>query len=70
MDHPAIAKVFDAGTTPAGQPYLVMECVDGLPITDYCDSKKLSIRGDACNCSTECVKACSTRTRRQSFIAT
>jgi serine/threonine protein kinase len=36
MDHPAIAKVFDAGTTRAGQPYLVMEYVDGLPITDYC----------------------------------
>jgi len=33
MAHPAIAKVFDAGTTPAGQPYLVMEYVDGLPIT-------------------------------------
>ena len=44
MDHPAIAKVFDAGTTPVGQPYLVMEYVDGLPITDYCDGKKLSIR--------------------------
>src|SRR5215831_9108056 len=44
MDHPAIAKVFDAGTTLAGQPYLVMQYVDGLPITDYCDSKKLSIR--------------------------
>ena len=44
MDHPAIAKVFDAGTTPAGQPYLVMEYVDGLPITDYCDRKKLGIR--------------------------
>jgi eukaryotic-like serine/threonine-protein kinase len=44
MDHPAIAKVFDAGTTPAGQPYLVMEYVDGLSITDYCDSQKLSIR--------------------------
>jgi non-specific serine/threonine protein kinase/serine/threonine-protein kinase len=44
MDHPAIAKVFDAGTTPAGQPYLVMEYVDGLPVTDYCDSKKLSIQ--------------------------
>src|SRR5882672_7703584 len=44
MDHPAIAKVFDAGTTPAGQPYLVMEYVDGLPITDYCDRKKLEIR--------------------------
>src|SRR5216683_79651 len=44
MDHPAIAKVFDAGTTPVGQPYLVMEYVDGLSITDYCDAKRLSIR--------------------------
>jgi serine/threonine protein kinase len=37
MHHPAIAKVFDAGTTPQGQPYLVMEYVPGLPITEYCD---------------------------------
>ena len=44
MDHPAIAKVFDAGATPAGQPYFVMEYVDGLPITDYCDRKKQGIR--------------------------
>ena len=44
MDHPAIAKVFDAGATATGQPYFVMEYVDGLPITDYCDQKKLSIR--------------------------
>ena len=44
MDHPTIARVFDAGTTPAGQPYLAMEYVDGLPITDYCDGKKLGIR--------------------------
>jgi eukaryotic-like serine/threonine-protein kinase len=44
MDHPAIAKVFDAGTTPQGQPYLVMEYVAGLPITEYCDQKRLSIR--------------------------
>ena len=43
MDHPAIAKVFDAGTTPQGQPYFVMEYVPGLPITDYCDGKKLRI---------------------------
>jgi eukaryotic-like serine/threonine-protein kinase len=43
MDHPAIAKVFDAGATPLGQPYLVMEYVPGLPITEYCDSKKLRI---------------------------
>jgi hypothetical protein len=37
MDHPAIAKVFDAGSTPAGQPYFVMEYVPGLPITNFCD---------------------------------
>jgi eukaryotic-like serine/threonine-protein kinase len=44
MDHPAIAKVFDAGTTPQGQPYFVMEYVPGLPITEYCDRKKLKIK--------------------------
>jgi serine/threonine protein kinase len=44
MDHPAIAKVFDAGTTSQGQPYLVMEYVPGLPITEYCDQHKLSIK--------------------------
>ena len=44
MEHPAIAKVFDAGTTPQGQPYFVMEYVPGLPITEYCDQNKLTIR--------------------------
>ena len=44
MDHPAIAKVFDAGTTPQGQPYFVMEYVPGLPITEYCDQNKLKIK--------------------------
>ena len=44
MDHPAIAKVFEAGTTEQGQPYFVMEYVPGLPITEYCDRKKLKIR--------------------------
>ena len=43
MNHPAIAKVFDAGATSEGQPYFVMEYVDGVPITDYCDQKKLNI---------------------------
>ena len=42
MDHPAIAKVFDAGSTPEGQPYFAMEYVPGLPITEYCDEKRLS----------------------------
>jgi eukaryotic-like serine/threonine-protein kinase len=44
MNHPAIAKVFDAGSTPDGQPYFVMEYVDGPSITKYCDTKKLKIR--------------------------
>src|ERR1700678_1876965 len=44
MDHPAIAKVFDAGATPQGQPYFVMEYVPGLPITEYCDQRKLKIK--------------------------
>jgi eukaryotic-like serine/threonine-protein kinase len=44
MNHPAIAKVFDAGSTMDGQPYFVMEYVDGPTITRYCDNKKLKIR--------------------------
>ncbi len=44
MDHPSIAKVFDAGSTPDGQPYFVMEYVPGAPIIDYCDQKRLAIR--------------------------
>ncbi len=44
MDHPNIAKVFDAGSTDSGRPYFVMELVRGIPITDYCDQAKLSIR--------------------------
>ena len=44
MDHPAIAKVFDAGATPDGQPYFAMEYVPGVAITHYCDEKKLKIR--------------------------
>ena len=43
MDHPSIAKVFDAGATPDGQPYFVMEYVPGQPITDYCDRKRLKV---------------------------
>ncbi len=41
MDHPNIAKVFDAGTTEAGRPYFVMELVKGVSITEYCDKNKL-----------------------------
>jgi len=44
MDHPSIAKVFDAGETPKGLPYFVMEYVQGEPITAYCDRQKLTTR--------------------------
>jgi non-specific serine/threonine protein kinase/serine/threonine-protein kinase len=43
MDHPNIARVLDAGATTSGLPFFVMELVDGIPITRYCDSKRLSI---------------------------
>jgi eukaryotic-like serine/threonine-protein kinase len=43
MDHPNIARVFDAGTAPTGRPYFVMELVRGRPITDYCDRHRLTI---------------------------
>jgi WD40 repeat protein/serine/threonine protein kinase len=44
MDHPSIAKVFDAGVTEAGRPYFVMELVRGTKITEYCDDNELSAR--------------------------
>jgi serine/threonine protein kinase len=43
MEHPAIARVYDAGSTPDGHPYFAMEYVDGSPITGYCDLHQLSI---------------------------
>ena len=44
MEHPNIAKVFDAGTTQEGAPFFAMELVRGVPFTEYCDEHKLSIR--------------------------
>ncbi len=44
MEHPNIAKVFEAGATPEGRPYFVMEYVHGFPITDYCDRHRLTIK--------------------------
>ncbi|MCG6158013.1 serine/threonine-protein kinase [Rubinisphaera margarita] len=43
MNHPNIAQVFDAGVTEDGRPYFVMELVRGLPITEFCDKKRLNI---------------------------
>lgn len=43
MDHPGIAKVFDAGATESGRPYFAMELVKGPTVTEYCDQQQLSI---------------------------
>ncbi len=44
MDHPNIAKVFDAGATETGRPYFVMELVTGVSITEYCDANHLNTK--------------------------
>ena len=43
MDHPNIARVFDAGTTEFGRPFFVMELVKGIPLTTYCDEQRLDL---------------------------
>jgi WD40 repeat protein len=44
MDHPNIAKVFDAGATTTGRPYFVMELVKGVPLVEFCDTNQLPAR--------------------------
>jgi serine/threonine protein kinase len=44
MDHPNIARIYDGGLTPAGQPFFVMELVSGVPLTEYCDRQRLTVR--------------------------
>jgi serine/threonine-protein kinase len=43
LAHPQIAELIDAGVTPAGEPFLVLEYVEGQPIDEYCDRRKLSV---------------------------
>lgn len=44
FEHPSIARMYDAGTTPDGRPFLVMELVDGEPIDQHCDEKQLDLQ--------------------------
>ncbi len=44
MDHPSIAKVFDAGTTEDGRPYFVMEVVEGSEFVQFCDERRMGVR--------------------------
>jgi eukaryotic-like serine/threonine-protein kinase len=43
MDHPNVARIFDAGATLKGRPYFVMEYIEGVPITQYCNGKRMTI---------------------------
>lgn len=44
LTHPNIARLYDAGVTNHGQPFIILELIDGLPITDYCDLHQLTLR--------------------------
>src|SRR4051812_7499768 len=43
LDHPAIARLYDGGSTEDGRPYLVMELIEGLPVDEYCDRHRLTV---------------------------
>ncbi len=45
LEHPNIAQLYDAGVTDKGEPYLVMEYVEGLPVDEYCDENNLDVKG-------------------------
>ncbi len=63
MDHPNIARIFDAGATPKGRPYFVMEYIEGVPITQYCDAKRMTI-GQRLELFLSVCRAVNTRTRK------
>src|SRR5262249_50944949 len=44
MDHPNVARIFDAGATSKGRPYFVMEYINGVSITHYCDRHRLTTK--------------------------
>ncbi len=44
MNHPSVAQIYDAGETDAGEPYVVMELVDGAPVTDFADAHRLDVK--------------------------
>ena len=43
LSHPNVARLYDAGVLPSGQPFIVLERVDGVPLTFYCDERKLDV---------------------------
>ena len=70
MDHPNIARVFDAGTTDSGRPYFVMELVKGVPHHQILRRAPADARRIAWSCSSRFARRSSMPTRRGSSIAT
>ena len=70
MDHPNIARVYDGGTTAAGQPFFVMELVTGVPITKYLRPARGFRSGPGWSCSSLPARPCNTPTRKGSSTAT
>ena len=70
MDHPNIARIYDGGVTPAGQPFFVMELVKGVPLTEYLRSAAAVGAKPGWSCSCRSARRCSTPTRRGSSTAT
>jgi len=67
LDHPGIARMLDGGSTAEGQPYFIMEYVEGLPLLAYCDAHSLDVRTPTCSCLSP--TRCSTRISGSSSIA-
>ena len=70
LNHPHIVTFLDGGITAEGQAYLVMEFVEGVPITRYCARSAAAARGSAASLSARMRRACSTRTSTRSSTAT
>ena len=69
MDHPNIAKVLDGGLTPTGQPFFVMELVNGLPLNRFCDEARLPHKRPLGTLRRRSARPCSTRIKKASFTA-
>jgi eukaryotic-like serine/threonine-protein kinase len=69
MDHPNIARVLDGGLAADGRPFFVMDLVKGVPITQFCDARKLTPR-ERLELSCRSARRSSTLTRKASFTGT
>ena len=68
MDHPNIATVYDAGETDSGRPFFAMELVKGLPVTEYCNDKQLTLE-QRLRIVVQICRQCSMHTKKGSSTA-